>query len=589
MDDVAPSMTRRGLLAGVGVGATTSLAGCWERLWSQAESSGPDQVSLTIKTLPRDDDEMALTIASQLRENYRAAGIDASQEPITTAELYRDVLLDGDYDVFVAKHPGLDEPDALHGLLHSQFRSEQGWQNPFQFADVTANTLLEDQRTADGDDREEVLVDLIDHLLQTTPYTVVAYPYALSGARDDLEVPAPPRRPHEYLEIMSQPGNGPRDGPLEVGVFGEELTAQLNPLTVDRNRIDGLLDLLYDPLARRIDGEYVPWLAEEIEWNDDGRLQARVRLREGAEWHDGESLTAEDVAFTLDFIGDTSLDSVDGGVPAPRFRSQQTLVSRTEVNSSRTITLFFTETSQAAARRALTIPVLPEHIWADRSAIVAERQTQALTIDNEEPIGSGLFVFGDVTADREVELDPFDAHPLRNATDAPSVLDGFSRFDGIRFQVAPNQGAMVDALIEDEIDVTGSQLSPDHAKSVREASGVSTVMSESDAFYVIGYNSQHPELGNPFFRRVCSRLIDREHAVDEFFNGFAQTATTPNELVGIHDDNWEYDEFDTDPDPTLLDFPGSDGTVDRSRARSLFRGRDTNYRYEGDALLESNS
>lgn len=584
MDDVAPSMTRRGLLAGASVGATSALAGCWERLWSQAETTGVDPVSLNIKAVPADDDRLAATIASQLRENYAAAGIDSTHEPVSTAELYRDVLLEGDYDVFVAKHPGFDEYDALHGLLHNRFVSEQGWQNPFYYTDVTADDYLEQQRTADEDERKDVLTALIKHLLQTTPYTVVAYPSTLSGVRDEFTAPSPPRRHHEFLNTMSHPENERRDGPLEVGVFGEQLTERLNPLTVDQNRVDGLLDLLYDPLARQIDGEYVPWLAEDIEWIDEGMRQVRLTLRDGLEWHDGERIDTGDVAFTLDFLGDTSMGEVDGGVPAPRYRCQQTLVDSTSTPASRTILLSIPNTAQAAARRVLSIPVLPEHIWADRSTVVAERQTEAVLTDNDEPVGSGLFAFGDATTDREIELTPFDEHVLRETVDAPSVLDGFSRFEGIRFQVAPNPGAMVDALIDGEFDVTASELPPNHVGTIRENPDVSTVTGTTNAFYMIGYNNQHPQLGNPYFRRVCSKLIDREHVASEFFEDLAQPPTTPNELVGIRDEHW-YDDATFDGiDPDIPEFAGTDGTVNTNQARNLFQ--DIGYRYEDDALLE---
>ena len=584
MDNVAPSTTRRRVLAGASAGAAGALAGCWERLWSQAETAGPEQVSMTIKTVPADDDELATAITSRLRENYRAAGIDATREVVTKAEFFRDVLLEGDYDVFVVKHPGLDEPDGLHGLLHSRFVGESGWQNPFQYSDVTTDEYLEHQRRAGAEQRPDVLEDLIAHLLETTPYTVVAYPYTLSGVRDDISLARPPRRPRDYFDILSHPNNESRDGPLQVGVFGEGLTDRLNPLTVDQNRIEGLLDLLYDPLARRIGDESVPWLAADIEWENDGR-EARITLRDGLEWHDGESLDADDVAFTYRFIGDTSLGEVDGGVPASRFRDRQTLVRSTEVVDSRTIILRFVESTRPVARRAFTVPILPEHIWAERSNVVANRQTEALSVNNEAPIGSGLFAFSEATADFELVLEPFEEHVLRETEDRPLVLENFSQFEGIRFQVSPNPDAMVETLIEGEVDVTATQLLPEHAQTIREASDVSIVTGRTNAFYMIGYNSHHPELGNPRFRQRCSRLVDREHVVDELFDSYATAAATANAFFGIRDDQVVDDEEYSTPATNPLSFPGSDGELDVVQAQSLFE--EIGYSYENGELLSS--
>lgn len=581
MKDVAPSTTRRRLLAGAAAGITSGLAGCSEQLWTRAENTGPEQVSLTIKAVPSDDDLIAAKISSQLRENLQAIGIDAASEPVAESELYRDVLIEGEYDIFVARHPGLDEYDALRGLLHSRFVSERGWQNPFHFSDLVVDEALEAQLSTGGAAREETLVELFEYLEETPPYTAVAFPYQLGAATDEIEISDPPGSAVDYIDILTrQSGNDSRDGPLEVGVFGERLTERLNPIVVDRNGIDGLLDLVYDPLARPIDDEYVPWLAETVDWNDDGQLVAMVTLRDGLNWHDDTPLDADDVTFTYRFLQDTSLGEIEGGVPAPRYRSRQTLVEGVRAVDSRTVRFSFETTSRTVASRALSIPLLPEHIWEPRSTVVAERQTDALVTDNEGPIGSGLFAFRESTSDLEIELEAFDEHVLRSeTTDRPAMLEDVSQFDGIRFQVSPNAGAMIDALIEGEIDLTASELPPGETSTILGASDISAVIGTSDAFYMIGYNSHHPELGNPHFRRILSRLIDREHAVAELFTGFGEPATTYSSVLGIRDADLEYDDR-----PIVSQFPGSDGELDVDRIRSLFE--DEGYRYENGTLLE---
>ncbi|WP_049923242.1 ABC transporter substrate-binding protein [Halopiger djelfimassiliensis] len=585
MEDVASSMTRRRLLAGAsGLGASM-LAGCSERLWSRAENSGPDRIELTIKTVPTDDDAIAAKIMSRLRENFREAGIDTTHEPMPEPELYRDVLIEGDYDVFVLRHPGFDEYDAIRGLLHSQFVNERGWQNPFHFTNVTADNYLQSQRTSTGSERRDHLSELFDFLEETAPYTVVAYPHQIGGVRRSLDAPRPPRRPLEYIDLLSrEPADGSRDEPLTVGVYGEGLTERLNPLVVDRNRIHGVLELLYDPLARRTDeyrggaDEYVPWLAEDIEWEDSGRLRATITLRPDVAWHDGHSLDADDVAFTLRFLGDTSLGELEAGVPAPRYRGRQTLVENVAVLDERTVQLSFGSTARPAAARVLSIPLLPEHVWEPRSAVVAERRTEALVTNNEAPIGSGLFRFGDATA-TELVLEPFDDHVFRDrVAERPDILDGFSQFSGLRYRVDPNAGAMIDALRDGEIDITGSDVPPEMTDRIREVPGTSTITGPTSSFYMIGYNLHHPVLGNPHFRRILSRLIDREHVVSEFFGGFADPAATRNSLVGVRDDQWE-----RAVDSRIATFPGSDGEIDTERVRTLFE--EAGYRYDEDALL----
>ncbi|SDR41757.1 ABC transporter substrate-binding protein [Natronobacterium texcoconense] len=594
MEEVAPATTRRGLLASVSAVTVSSLAGCSERFWSRAENVGPDQVSLTIKTVPADDDVAAATIMSRLRENFREAGIAVTHEPVPKPDIYRDVLLEGDYDVFVLRHPGLDDYDGLRELLHSDFVSELGWQNPFRFSDLTADDLLEQQRLTTGDDRREVVAELIEYLGETAPYTTVAFPTRIGGRRDALDVDRPPRCSIEYLDLMSrQLDEGPREGPLEVGVFGEGMAERLNPISVDYDGIDGLLGLLYDPLARRVDerllpededtderdSTYVPWLAEEIAWDDSSdQLRAEVTLREGLEWHDGESLDANDVVFTMRLLQDTSMGEIEDGLPAPRYRSRQTVIETVDVLDSRTVRLSFGETVRPVAERVFSLPVLPEHVWGPRTNVVADHRTEVLTSDNENPVGSGLFELETVGMD-EIVLEPFSDHVFRDEdADRPDVIEDFSQFSGIRFQINPNVGSMLDSLLEGDIDVTGDNVPPGNADAITGHDEVSAISTPTDSFYLIGYNHHHSELGNPRFRVILSRLIDRSHVVSDVFDGFADAATSPGSLVGLSES-----EFDVDADIPILEFPGSDGELDVELVRSLFQ--DAGYRYEDGSLL----
>ena len=48
-------------------------------------------------------------------------------------------------------------------------------------------------------------------------------------------------------------------------------------------------------------GEFIPWLAESYEYNDDA-TSLTVKLRDGVTWNDGRPFTADDVVFTYDIM-----------------------------------------------------------------------------------------------------------------------------------------------------------------------------------------------------------------------------------------------------------------------------------------------
>lgn len=576
------SPTRREVLAGAGAATSAASAGCLDQLWNQAEHSPPEQISLTIRTLPSDDDELALRIASRLAENFRAAGIDAIHQPDVETELYRQILLDNEYEVFVAKHPGFDDLDSLRTLLHSQYVSEPGWQNPFGFSNVRADELLERQRQERGYDRLSTFSDLFEHLLDAPPFTAVAFPTHIGVTRAALDVESPPRHPIEYATVADRTaGEREPEQPLRIGVLENTFTDRLNPLYVGLGEAATLLDLLYDPLVRVVDGQYRPWLAESIEWNGrEETPQAIVRLRDGTTWHDGEPLDADDVAFTVEFLADTSLGEAESGVPAPQYRGPSTLIESVRRLGDRRLEFAFGESSIEVARRALTTPVFPEHVWRPKAQLVDEYLTEARVWDNPNPIGSGLYRFREMNDYEFVRIEPFTGHPLREGDHGwfPDLNSPESARSDIAFRIVPNAGTVIEDLLAGDLDLLGSSLPPANVDAVSESPELVALETPSRSFYIVGFNARHPELSNPRFRRALSHLIDREHIVEEIFGGYAQSATTRSAIRGVSPATWAYPNYEGVPE-----FPGEDGEVDPDAARSLFR--EIGYRYDDGDLI----
>ena len=60
--------------------------------------------------------------------------------------------------------------------------------------------------------------------------------------------------------------------------------------------------LVFDTLVwKDSTGSFIPWLAKEWTRSPDGK-EYRFTLHDGVTWHDGQPLTADDVAFTFDYL-----------------------------------------------------------------------------------------------------------------------------------------------------------------------------------------------------------------------------------------------------------------------------------------------
>lgn len=607
----APALRRRAVLAVLAAGGSAGTAGCARRVRTIAGWQSTRQVSLQVKAPPADADPYALRIARTVAGWFRVAGIDAQVVPVARGELHRQVLLSDEFDLFVARREDRSgTPDALYPLLHSRFAEAPGWQNPFGYTDLEVDELLEAQRRTDGDRRREAVAELQRVVARTQPFTVVAFPDDIRATRDSSYtswLAADLNAPVGYLTLerasVSDTGGGDgepdrrRRGALRMAATDPRPTENLNPLSVEYRRSGTLTGLLYDSLGVATDaGSTIPWLADGWGFSEArGRPRATVRLRPDLEWHDGERLTAEDVAFTYALLADTSLGSTGGDdgertdtrVPSPRFRGRSTLVEDVVADGPRTVEFQFVECTPSVAVRAFTVPVLPEHVWADRTrtasvgGIEFGPATEALVTENIPPVGSGPLQFVRNTPLERLVLERFEGHFLArgNDIDLPyGVTDG-PAFERLVVRVVGSDATAVDLVADGDADVTGTPVGAGTVPRIGRAEALDLLVDRSRAPYVIGYNTRRPPLTNPRFRNTLTRLVDQAHLVEAVFDGYARPAASP--LAGT---DWLPSDLRWDGEDPVTPFMGTDGELDVGRARAAFR--EAGYRYDDGALVE---
>jgi peptide/nickel transport system substrate-binding protein len=555
---------------------------------SIANRTSSEQVSLEVKTVPADVDPRAVKIARTVTNHLRTVGVDAQVTLLDEQALLRDVLINNDFDMYVARHPTYDDPDFLLSLLHSRFVEESGWQNPFGFTDLGVDELLKAQRRTRGTERSDRLAELQRAVARQQPFTVVAFPddlWAVDSERftgwDEFGL----GRPLSYLALDSDV-----DGPerLETVATDGRMTANLNPTASEFRNRGTFTGLVYDPLGRRYgdSGRVEPWLAADWDWRDEGEdgPTATVRLREDARWHDGRRISAADVAFTYEFFADTSLGDKESPVPAPRFRGHVSLVEGVERIDDRTVEFDFVRSEPAVAVRALTVPVLPEREWRPKasSADVAgitfgDRTTEALVWDNPEPIGSGPLRFEAKEVGERLVLSRFEDHFLHTDSRAERPPFG-AAFSELVVRVVPSADTALDFLGEGRADATASAIEPRLGPTVARRDGIDLVSEPSRSFYHLGYNVQRSPLGNPRFRQNVARLLDKGAIVADAFEGYAVPAASPLAVT-----EWSSPDLAWDDEDPVLAFFGTDGQLDAERAREAFR--EAGYQYDDGELV----
>ncbi len=159
------------------------------------------------------------------------------------------------------------------------------------------------------------------------------------------------------------------------GVIGQPQF--INPVLAGNNEVDAdLAVLIYSSLLKFNERrELIPDIAESYQVSEDFK-EYTFQLKKNILWHDGESLTVNDVVFTVETIKNSQylspLQTSFRGVSVER-------------KDESTIKFILTE-PYAPFINSLTFGILPQHKWGDVAA-----KNFSLSKLNLEPIGSGPF------------------------------------------------------------------------------------------------------------------------------------------------------------------------------------------------------
>jgi peptide/nickel transport system substrate-binding protein len=128
------------------------------------------------------------------------------------------------------------------------------------------------------------------------------------------------------------------------------------------------MSLIFDTLIWKDENGFVPALAESWEYLADEKAYV-FHLRDKVTWNDKEPFSAQDVAFTIDYIQDHPYQWVDSST-----------IESAEVFDDRTVKITLTEEyAPFLDQVAGTLPILPEHIYDGVSNPASFTDSEALT------------------------------------------------------------------------------------------------------------------------------------------------------------------------------------------------------------------
>ena len=306
----------------------------------------------------------------------------------------------------------------------------------------------------------------------------------------------------------------PSDKPLRVGWSSEPDT--LNPLTSYSTEALEVQSLVYDRLlGYGLDLQPQPELATDFAYSADGK-SITFPLRSGVTWSDGQPFTSADVKYTYELIKKESLGA---------YAQWLTGLTSVEAPNAQTVTLVF-DVPQAF-NPALTIPILPQHIWGSMSS----DEIQAFA--NDTPVGTGPFTFAEWKRGESVTL-------VRNPTfwgppPAPA---------GVIYVLYANEDVMAQGLKRGDVDIL-TEVPPTIWDGLQGAENVKSVSLPSWSFHHIGFNvsTEATSKGDPLLRdavvrQALSYALNREQLVEIALAGHGRAGST---LIPLGLTDWHYE------------------------------------------------
>ena len=299
-------------------------------------------------------------------------------------------------------------------------------------------------------------------------------------------------------------------------------------------------NLMYATLTDKAadDFETIPGLAESWEGSEDG-LTWTYTLREGLLWSDGEPLTADDVAYTINRSRDEEWFN--------HFATTQNL----EATAIDDVTLEVTTSVPDPKLPTLDVYIVPQHIYEGISA------DDLGTYEATDGVASGPYSLSELRRGQDWTM-----------TANPNYWAGEPTIDEVIFRLFTNPDAMVAALEQGEIDAAHN-IPSGSVERLEENPDIEVVQGQQGGFDELAMNAGaggigdgHPALEDVRVRQAIAHAVDKETIVDRVLNGLGESADA---MSPSPDREWipEIEEpfaFDLDEANRILDEAGYEDT-----------------------------
>jgi peptide/nickel transport system substrate-binding protein len=257
----------------------------------------------------------------------------------------------------------------------------------------------------------------------------------------------------------------------------------LDPTSAAAGAIDQVVySNVFEGLTRfAADGSVIPGLAKSWEISDDG-LTYTFMLHDGVTFHDGTTMDAEDVKF--------SLDRARGEKSANAQKPLYVGISAIDVVDPLTVKITLAKPNGA---------FLFNLAWGD-AVIVAPESIEDI---KTAPVGTGAFTF-----DRWLQGDSITLARNENYWGKPAALSGAT------FKFISDPSAAFAALMAEDIDVFANFPAPENLGQFEADPRFQVLVGQTEGETLLAINNKQPPFDNLKVRQALAYAIDPQSIID---------------------------------------------------------------------------
>ncbi|WP_254546632.1 ABC transporter substrate-binding protein [Halomarina pelagica] len=492
--------SRREFLARVG-GASglvglTALAGCSTTEPKGNGSGGDGKSSLPKYTYinnPQSYSPERHDAINLIADTMNKAGFDVDVKVMEWGSLYSTVTQQHDYGfatwwTFFTIDPGILLPEYFHSR-----NTGEGEGNYSGYTNEDLDPKLEAQlRTADTAKRTGLIHDIQKTLMEDVPTMPIAQmPDIMAHNKDQVT-----NWKHHiagfnsYYTMVNLKVNNENN---ELRGTWPESLSTMNVLGHnDENKHNYQFNVIYDRLIQFDENmKPDPELGLATDWKRVDETTMEYTVREST-WHDGEPLTAEDVAFSFNYIKDNEI---------PLYTLQNQYIEGAEVTGEKTVQLTLAQNlGPVNTILGSQIPIIPKHKWESRS------NPAKATISN--PVGSGPLVF-----------DYWDKGSELGLKKNPDHFVGVD-FDRRFWRIIPETSTQWELLKGGDLNYIPFGGISRQLKQNEKLDQIGVAKAQSTSFWHFTANNRKEGLGKTAVRQAAVNCIPRTQIVEQILFGY---------------------------------------------------------------------